>query len=230
MGGLVVLQAANNTRPHSVILIEASPPGEVQGFNPEAKITGGTAPRRVVAFAYSLSRWRGPWAWRRRHDLCPAETAVVGDGISDIEQGSEAPPGPLASVEDADLVGVWIDADVRAVHLADHQHPHRPVTVVAVSVRTALAAREGDDLSFWKLFPASGAAKAEPPLEDDQQLLALNVVVENHLLARLEFVQARAEVLGAGRFGEPNGVDAVGRHFEGIVQVAHARSVRCASR
>jgi hypothetical protein len=37
-------------------------------------------------------------------------------------------------------------------------------------------------------------------------------------------------VFGAGRFGEPNGVDAVGGHLEGIVQVAHARSVRSASR
>jgi pimeloyl-ACP methyl ester carboxylesterase len=42
MGGLVVLQAANSARPHSVILIEASPPGDVQGFKPEAKITSGT--------------------------------------------------------------------------------------------------------------------------------------------------------------------------------------------
>jgi len=42
MGGLVVLQAANSARPHSVILIEASPPGEVQGFDPKVKITSGT--------------------------------------------------------------------------------------------------------------------------------------------------------------------------------------------
>ena len=33
MGGLAVLQAAARIRPHSVVLIESSPPGEVQGFD-----------------------------------------------------------------------------------------------------------------------------------------------------------------------------------------------------
>ena len=42
MGGLVVLQAAARARPHSVILIEASPPAEIQGFNSDAEITAGT--------------------------------------------------------------------------------------------------------------------------------------------------------------------------------------------
>jgi pimeloyl-ACP methyl ester carboxylesterase len=42
MGGLVVLLAATRARAHSVILIEASPPGEVQGFNADAEITQGT--------------------------------------------------------------------------------------------------------------------------------------------------------------------------------------------
>lgn len=42
MGGLVVLQAAAHVRPHSVILIEASPPGEVQGFNPDVAVATGT--------------------------------------------------------------------------------------------------------------------------------------------------------------------------------------------
>jgi pimeloyl-ACP methyl ester carboxylesterase len=41
MGGLVVLQAAASARPHSVILIEASPPGEVQGFNAEVELIYG---------------------------------------------------------------------------------------------------------------------------------------------------------------------------------------------
>jgi pimeloyl-ACP methyl ester carboxylesterase len=35
MGGLVVLEAADRVRPHSVVLLEASPPAEVQGFDPE---------------------------------------------------------------------------------------------------------------------------------------------------------------------------------------------------
>jgi pimeloyl-ACP methyl ester carboxylesterase len=42
MGGLVALQAAASARPQSVILIEASPPGEVEGFN-----RGGAHLRRV---------------------------------------------------------------------------------------------------------------------------------------------------------------------------------------
>jgi pimeloyl-ACP methyl ester carboxylesterase len=35
MGGLAVLQAAAQLNPHSVVLIETSPPREVQGFNPD---------------------------------------------------------------------------------------------------------------------------------------------------------------------------------------------------
>jgi pimeloyl-ACP methyl ester carboxylesterase len=42
MGGLVVLQAAARARPHSVILIDASPPGEVQGFDAELTVAAGT--------------------------------------------------------------------------------------------------------------------------------------------------------------------------------------------
>jgi pimeloyl-ACP methyl ester carboxylesterase len=42
MGGLVVLQAAVRARPHSVILIEASPPAEVQGFAGDTEMTTGT--------------------------------------------------------------------------------------------------------------------------------------------------------------------------------------------
>jgi dienelactone hydrolase len=50
MGGLVALQAAARarSRPHSVILIEASPPGEVQGFNADGAITAGTFDPEVV--------------------------------------------------------------------------------------------------------------------------------------------------------------------------------------
>jgi len=42
MGGLIVLQAAARARPHTVILIEASPPAEVQGFNPDVAAGAGT--------------------------------------------------------------------------------------------------------------------------------------------------------------------------------------------
>ena len=42
MGGLVVLQAAARARPHGAILIEASPPAELQGFNPDVPVRRGT--------------------------------------------------------------------------------------------------------------------------------------------------------------------------------------------
>ena len=48
MGGLVVLQAADRIRPHSVILIEPSPPGEVQGFDADVAPAGGTFDPELV--------------------------------------------------------------------------------------------------------------------------------------------------------------------------------------
>jgi pimeloyl-ACP methyl ester carboxylesterase len=48
MGGLVALQAADRARPHSAILLEASPPGEVQGFDADVAITAGTFDPEVV--------------------------------------------------------------------------------------------------------------------------------------------------------------------------------------
>jgi pimeloyl-ACP methyl ester carboxylesterase len=42
MGGLVVLQAATRVLPRSVILIEASPPAEIQGVQPIAELPEGT--------------------------------------------------------------------------------------------------------------------------------------------------------------------------------------------
>jgi pimeloyl-ACP methyl ester carboxylesterase len=41
MGGLVVLQAAERARPHAVVLLEPSPPAEVQGAHPEIEVQDG---------------------------------------------------------------------------------------------------------------------------------------------------------------------------------------------
>lgn len=41
MGGLVVLQAAQTMQPHSVILLEASAPAEIQGRHPDVQLVGG---------------------------------------------------------------------------------------------------------------------------------------------------------------------------------------------
>jgi len=48
MGGLVVLQAAQQFVPHSVILLEASPPAQIQGFNPHTEIEDGAFDPEVV--------------------------------------------------------------------------------------------------------------------------------------------------------------------------------------
>jgi pimeloyl-ACP methyl ester carboxylesterase len=42
MGGLAVLQAATRARPHSIILLDSSPPGEVQGFDSAVATAAGT--------------------------------------------------------------------------------------------------------------------------------------------------------------------------------------------
>jgi pimeloyl-ACP methyl ester carboxylesterase len=42
MGGLVVLQAAAEVQPHAVVLIEPSPPAEIQGFEPAVQPEDGT--------------------------------------------------------------------------------------------------------------------------------------------------------------------------------------------
>ena len=48
MGGLVVLHAADRMRPHSVIVIEPSPPGEIQGFDPNVEPSAGTVDPQAV--------------------------------------------------------------------------------------------------------------------------------------------------------------------------------------
>jgi pimeloyl-ACP methyl ester carboxylesterase len=42
MGGLVALQAARAIRPHSVIVLEPSPPAEIQGFHADVELREGT--------------------------------------------------------------------------------------------------------------------------------------------------------------------------------------------
>ena len=52
MGGLVVLLAALELAPHSVILLEASAPAEVQGFNPHLGVTDGAFDPEAVYGAF----------------------------------------------------------------------------------------------------------------------------------------------------------------------------------
>src|SRR5262245_48903871 len=74
--------------------------------------------------------------------------AVVAESVVDPEARAEAPFLATAGVEDPDLVRVRVDADVRAVHLADDEHPHDLLCVVAEAVRAALTARERDHLAL----------------------------------------------------------------------------------
>jgi pimeloyl-ACP methyl ester carboxylesterase len=48
MGGLVVLLAAADVRPHSVVLIEPSPPAEIQGYRQTAELPVGTFDPELV--------------------------------------------------------------------------------------------------------------------------------------------------------------------------------------
>jgi hypothetical protein len=106
----------------------------------------------------------------------------------------------------------------------------RTRTGSAVSFRPPCAPRsprgKAAYLAFWELLPARCRPQAQLAAQHDQELLALDVVVENHLAARLELVDARAEVLGACARGDSDRSDAIGGHFEGIVEIGHDRSVR----
>ena len=48
MGGLVALMAAARVRPQSLILVEPSPPAEVQGFKPDVELREGSFDPEVV--------------------------------------------------------------------------------------------------------------------------------------------------------------------------------------
>src|SRR5919201_3919259 len=95
------------------------------------------------AAGFGLAPW-GTRAGRRRDEV--GLTSVVGDSVRDIEEGTEASLGSPPRIEDAHLLRVWIDADVRAVHLADHQHAYRLIAAVAIPMGTPLAARQRDDI------------------------------------------------------------------------------------
>ena len=76
-------------------------------------------------------------------------------------------------------------------------------------MRAALSARERDHLAFGELLPAGGRAEGGPAFEDDEQLFALHVVVEDHLVAGLELVDAGAEVLRPGPLTDASGLQTV---------------------
>jgi pimeloyl-ACP methyl ester carboxylesterase len=68
MGGLVVLEASDRTQPNSVVLIESSPPAEVQGFDPDVALEPGTFDPEEV-----YGRFPAGMTSRRESSLARAE-------------------------------------------------------------------------------------------------------------------------------------------------------------
>jgi pimeloyl-ACP methyl ester carboxylesterase len=93
MGGLVALLASARLRPHSVILIEASPPAEVQGFQASAELADGTFDPETVygSFPPGIAARRESMlarAERRRGILACPSLVIYGDEFPD-ERGRQ---------------------------------------------------------------------------------------------------------------------------------------------
>src|SRR5919201_3410613 len=177
----------------------------------------GTSPFRPLALSSAPRR-------RRLREL-RFTAAVVAHSVGDVEDSSKAAVLRMRGVEDPDLVGVGIDADVRRVLLAEHQQAHTPVAPVLVTVDTTLAARERDHLACRGIAPALGRPDRERALEHDQQLLALKVVVEVHSLAGRKLVDGEPEVLGTGGLGEPRAAVVLSLAQVGPIDVRHDPSL-----
>lgn len=96
MGGLVVLQAAQRVRPAAVILLEASPPAEVQGFDESIEVVDGAFDPEAVYGRFPDGMRGRPESTRARLERkrgisvpslpCPS-LVVYGDDFPD-ERGS----------------------------------------------------------------------------------------------------------------------------------------------
>jgi pimeloyl-ACP methyl ester carboxylesterase len=96
MGGLAVLQAVDRVQPHSVILIESSPPGEIQGFEANVEPSGGTFDPETVYGAFPPGMRARPESTLARTErkrgisvptLSYASLAIYGDEFRD-ERGT----------------------------------------------------------------------------------------------------------------------------------------------
>jgi pimeloyl-ACP methyl ester carboxylesterase len=107
MGGLVALQAAAQVQPHSVVLLEGSPPGETQGFDPAVQPADGLFDPEGVYGPFPPGIRSRPESARARAErkrgisvpsLPAPALVVVGSEFAD-ERGR-----PLADLYGADLV------------------------------------------------------------------------------------------------------------------------------
>jgi hypothetical protein len=162
----------------------------------------------------------------RRHDLGAAKAAVVGNGVINVEQSSKSSPCPLPGVEDANLVRIRIYADVRAFHLADHKNADWALAVVAVAMSAMLAPRERDDFPFGELLPAGSGPETQASVQHNEELLALDVIVEDHLVTRPQLVEAGTEILGACSLANPGCGNPVRTDGKPIIKITHIGRVR----
>src|SRR5437868_7008592 len=118
-------------------------------------------------------------AWTRSRFDETRLAAVVGNRVTYVEEPTEASLTPPSCIEDAYLARIGIHADVRPIHLADHERLRRLRAAVFKPMGTALAARERDDFALGKIFPPFRRPQRERATKDDPQLLALDVVVQH---------------------------------------------------
>jgi pimeloyl-ACP methyl ester carboxylesterase len=124
MGGLVALMAAGSLDPSAVVLLEPSPPAEVQGFHPEVEARAGTFNPQDVYGALPPGARARPESLRARTDrkrgisvpelLCPS-LVVCGDQYP-AERGhsvAELYGAELLEFHGLDHWGLVRDAKVR---------------------------------------------------------------------------------------------------------------------
>ena len=102
MGGLAALQAATHLRPHSIALIEPSPPGEVQGFDSKVRLTGGVFdPERVYGrFPPGMPSRPESLRARRERKRGVSVPSLLCHRLSFVGRSfarSAAPPSPLST-------------------------------------------------------------------------------------------------------------------------------------
>jgi pimeloyl-ACP methyl ester carboxylesterase len=102
MGGLVVLQTAQLMRPHRVVLLEASAPAEVQGFNPDTEIAGGSFDPEAVYGRFTDGMAPRPESSRARAERnaasqSPAFRAPRLSSTATISAANAAPNSPAST-------------------------------------------------------------------------------------------------------------------------------------
>lgn len=97
MGGLVVLQAAQVIRLDSVVLLEASPPAEVQGVHPDVEIAGGSFDPEVVYGPFPGACGRGRSRHRHARSASADVPLAVADrlGVRPAQPPAQAPTSSL---------------------------------------------------------------------------------------------------------------------------------------